>query len=74
MDVGDLRFSRLWRVKSRSSGLWHSEGWRWRQQCPLKRWHPTTSLHGNLLRRNYFDMFIHFASSKHQFGWKKFKK
>jgi hypothetical protein len=61
LSVMHLRFSRHWRSKSRSSGLWRrvvlwwdtnvSEDlspspWRWRQHWPPKRWCPTTKLHG----------------------------
>jgi hypothetical protein len=35
----DLRFSRRWRFKSRSSG------WRWRQHGPPKRWYATVTLY-----------------------------
>jgi len=49
--IRDPRFSRRWRFKSRSSGLWSRvmindiTAWRWRQQDPPKLWYPTTSLH-----------------------------
>jgi len=53
----NLNFSRSWRSKSRSSGLWwhvaeyfaasiFRSPWRWRYQEPSKYQYPTSTLHG----------------------------